>query len=677
MFNAVYCGISNQFPTMQKYLYLLSFCLLIAAGKASGQVTNTGNDAFGYTFATNLAATNPAVYEWIDISTTGTKLTGLGDDNVVGPVSLGINFKYYWNTYNEVFVGSNGYIMFGDNQLIAQGSGGIPTIPSNDGRSNFIAPFMADLIFKSSGTGVELSRAKVFYQTIGDKFVITYDSVPFWNNAPAGGIDEATGSNTFQVILDGATNNIHINYKECVGPWFTGNTGVLSCGMENITGALSLRWRRKGPNNVTLPPASSAVTVTYPASSSYIFKDVSAKAVFYSDNKGRSMFTNTPDTLQVYLQNSGTVKVTTPTTARIFVFDETGTDVYNSLVTIDSLAQGETRIIRFPTPFNPGASPASFKVQFNAATTGDQFSGNNQKLTKLVVLDSTAGDFDLRFTTVNVGTADFNQIINSGMIFDAPYQPMIITKISVDLVWPDADAWAGLNIPSVNDSLTPTTVKMYLANGPNGSPGFLLDSFVIASPTDYPYEVVGTEVVGGADANFLYRFKRTLPTPYYWFSNHRIYVGVIHNRTTNFVWNAPFGEVYAPGIPASGRSLEITGGTWGENRGKDSIDVGVGIVGDPLAVAITPVVKINPIVVDQNIPNPATSTTSIGMFLPKQGRVKVTLRDVTGREVYSQEYFKPAGRQKVDLSLEGIRPQLYFYTVEHESGSVTKRLIVK
>ncbi|HRH35182.1 MAG TPA: T9SS type A sorting domain-containing protein, partial [Catalimonadaceae bacterium] len=65
------------------------------------------------------------------------------------------------------------------------------------------------------------------------------------------------------------------------------------------------------------------------------------------------------------------------------------------------------------------------------------------------------------------------------------------------------------------------------------------------------------------------------------------------------------------------------------------------------------------------------------MFLPKQGRVKVTLRDVTGREVYSQEYFKPAGRQKVDLSLEGIRPQLYFYTVEHESGSVTKRLIVK
>lgn len=642
-----------------------------------GQVTNVGSDAFGYNFVTSLNAANPAVYEWIDISATGTRISGLGDDNVVGPIPLGIDFKYYWNTYNEVTVGSNGYLMFGDNQLIAQGANGMPNIPIVDTKNNFLAPFLADLTFSGSATGTPISRAKVLYETIGTKFVITYDSVPFWNNAAVAGPEQYSGSNTFQVILDASNNSIHINYKECVGPWFTGSTGVLTCGMENITGQVGLRWRRKAAAAITLPPANSAVTITYPTSSTYVFKDVSTKAIFYPDNKGKAAFTNTPDTLKGFVQNSGTVKIITPITARMLVFNESGTDVYNQIVTIDSLNSGEIREVKFPVAFNPGTSPASFKAQMNSSTQGDQYTGNNQKQTKLVVLDSTTGDFDLRFTKVNVGTADFGQIVQSGMVFDPPYSPMVVSKISVDLVWPDADAWAGLNIPGVNDSLTPTTVKVYLADGPGGSLGGLIDSFTIASPDDYPYENVGTEVVGGADANFCYRFKRTLPQPYSWYSGHRIFVGVLHNRTTRFVWNAPYCEIYPIGTPASGRSLEITGGAWGENRGKDSIDVGVGIVGDPLAVAVIPAVKINPIIVDQNIPNPAHATTSVGFVLPKQGNVKITVRDVTGRLISVQEYYKGAGRHKVNLSLEGLRPQVYFYTVEHESGSVTKRLIVQ
>lgn len=664
---------------MKKIFYLLTFCLVCCTATVFGQQTNSGTDAFGYTFVTSLNTANPAVYEWTDISATGTRLTGFGDDNVVGPVPLGINFKYYWNTYNEVSVGSNGYLMFGDNQLIAQGSSGMPNIPVQDTKNNFIAALMADLTFTGSESGTPIARAKVFYQTIGSKFIIQYDSVPFWNNAAIAGPDQYSGSNTFQVILDASNNSIQLNYKECIGPWFTGSTGVFTCGMENITGGLGLKWRRRGSGaaNITLPPANYAVTVTYPTSSSYVFKDVSTKALFYSDNKGRSMFTNTPDTLIGYVQNAGTVKITTPVTARIFVFDEQGTDVYNQQVTIDSMASGETRLVKFSPPFNPGATPTSFKVQMNANTAGDQYAGNNQKLTKLVVLDSTQGEFDLRFTKVDVGTSDFSQIVNSGMVFDPPYHPMVVSKISVDLVWPDPDVWAGLNIPGVADSLTPTTVKVYLGDGPGGGLGLLIDSFTIASPSDLPYDTVGNELVSGQTANYLFRFKRTIPQPFSWFSFHRIYVGVIHNRTTNFVWNAPYGEVYPPGTPASGRSLEITGGAWGENRGKDSIDVGVGIVGDPFAVAVIPAVKINPVIVDQNIPNPAHGTTSVGFVLPKQGKVKITVRDVTGREVFTQDLYKAAGRHNVRLSLDGLQPQVYFYTVSHESGTVTKRLIVE
>jgi hypothetical protein len=267
------------------------------------------------------------------------------------------------------------------------------------------------------------------------------------------------------------------------------------------------------------------------------------------------------------------------------------------------------------------------------------------------------------------------------MVFDAPYLPMVVSKISADLMWPDAEAWAGLNIPNAQDSLTNTNIKVYLGDGPGGSLGTLLDSFVISSATPQPgleIDTVGEELVSGVVANHVLRFKRTMPVPYSWYNeNIRIYVGAIHDQPTRFVWNAPYMEVYAPGTPASGRCLEITAGVWGENRGKDSLDVALGLIGDPLAVGVNPYVRAQQLDMEQNIPNPANETTRIGINLPVAGKGSISVRDITGREVLVQSFEGKKGRQEIQLNIKGLDPQIYFYTVRHASGVATKKLIVK
>jgi hypothetical protein len=87
----------------------------------------------------------------------------------------------------------------------------------------------------------------------------------------------------------------------------------------------------------------------------------------------------------------------------------------------------------------------------------------------------------------------------------------------------------------------------------------LIDSFTIANDTDWNAEVIGEEM--GATGNLLnkiIRFKHQLPVPFWWETNQRIYVGAIHNLKTNFIWNAPYAEIYPVGTPASPQNMELS-----------------------------------------------------------------------------------------------------------------------
>ncbi|MEO0108435.1 MAG: hypothetical protein ABIK62_04605, partial [candidate division WOR-3 bacterium] len=77
-----------------------------------------GPDAYGYRYIdSDTTEGNPPVYEWHSIRDIGMPVSGLADDNVVGPFPIGFEFPYYWYTVNSVFIGSNGYIAFGDRRM--------------------------------------------------------------------------------------------------------------------------------------------------------------------------------------------------------------------------------------------------------------------------------------------------------------------------------------------------------------------------------------------------------------------------------------------------------------------------------------------------------------------------------------------------------------------------------
>ncbi len=134
-----------------------------------------GPDAYGYRWIdSDTVAPGAPTYSWMDISTIGTQVAGLGDDNVIGPFDIGFDFPYYWYTVNSFFVGSNGYIAFGDNFLEAAP---FPTMPSTVRPNNVLAPFMSDLDF-SVGSPV----CYYWTNTAQDTFVIAYHDVRFWNS---------------------------------------------------------------------------------------------------------------------------------------------------------------------------------------------------------------------------------------------------------------------------------------------------------------------------------------------------------------------------------------------------------------------------------------------------------------------------------------------------------------
>lgn len=215
----------------------MAIILLVLQMTGSGFTANNppvlrgagGPDAYGYRWVDSdtTSGTLPVpTYNWIDISSVGTMVSGLGDDNVVGPFSIGFDFPYYWYTVNSFFVGSNGYIAFGDNQLEASP---FPTIPNTARPNNVLAPLMSDLDFSAG------SPACYYWTNAAqDTFIIAYHDVQWWN-AP-------TSLNTFEIILSRADSAILFQYHTKQGDPFGGYVDALTVGIENVAGDVGLQY---------------------------------------------------------------------------------------------------------------------------------------------------------------------------------------------------------------------------------------------------------------------------------------------------------------------------------------------------------------------------------------------------------------------------------------------------
>ncbi|GAB4152235.1 MAG: hypothetical protein Fur0021_16770 [Candidatus Promineifilaceae bacterium] len=147
-------------PGESDLIWDLSATGVISGSAGSDYILRTSNDVGG-----------PA-FNWIDIAGTGTLVTGLSDDNYVGPFPIGFDFTYYGQTYTQFYIGSNGFIGFGPPNNYDSLSN--TTIPNVNDPDSIIAWLWDDLLPRS---GV------VHYQNIDGQLVIQFTNYSWYSSS--------------------------------------------------------------------------------------------------------------------------------------------------------------------------------------------------------------------------------------------------------------------------------------------------------------------------------------------------------------------------------------------------------------------------------------------------------------------------------------------------------------
>jgi len=180
-----------------------------------------GPDGFGYGWVDSDQSGGP-VFSWIDISAVGTAVTMI-DDTAMGPYPIGFDFPFYENSYTELYIGSNGNLMFGSGSKVRVNTNlPVSTVPNNQ-----IAIWWDDL------DPVHAGAVYYYYDAVGQRFIVSYNGVPNYAN-PSG-----TGSLSFQAILY-PNGRIVLQYGTMdPGADADGLSGA-TVGLENAAGTVGL-----------------------------------------------------------------------------------------------------------------------------------------------------------------------------------------------------------------------------------------------------------------------------------------------------------------------------------------------------------------------------------------------------------------------------------------------------
>ena len=184
-------------------------------------VTLTNNLVQGQEYSFQDSKADNVTYTWEEISTTGTLISALsGMDDASSRINFTtFIFPFYGSSYSSVYVGSNGYLTFGNGNTAYTNS----SLPSPSAPVNMIAPFWDDLIISSPGA--------IYYKEESDRFIVQYQDV----NHYGGG-----GTYTFQVVLF-SSGRIELRYKSMSG---TKNSCTVGIQNANGTGGLQMAYNQ-------------------------------------------------------------------------------------------------------------------------------------------------------------------------------------------------------------------------------------------------------------------------------------------------------------------------------------------------------------------------------------------------------------------------------------------------
>ncbi|MFT4968292.1 MAG: gliding motility-associated-like protein [Chitinophagales bacterium] len=152
-------------------------------------------------------------------TTGGTPITGLADENTVGPQTIGFTFPFFGNFYNTFWISSNGWLTFTSptGSFLAN-----VNIPNGNQPNNLIAWAWDDLDFSAGGTVNSYTGGTAPNQYL----VINFLNVPHWLGTPGTEV-------SVQVVIY-QNGLIEINNINVVSDLLT---GTMTQGIENSNGS--------------------------------------------------------------------------------------------------------------------------------------------------------------------------------------------------------------------------------------------------------------------------------------------------------------------------------------------------------------------------------------------------------------------------------------------------------
>lgn len=427
---------------------LATTCFTLALFAANG-----GPDQYGYTWKDSDEPDGP-VYEWIDITTTGVQVTGLADDNIVGPFVLGENFPFYWYSVKKIYIGSNGYLAFTTSGNIAAQ---FPNIPMAGETDNYVAGYMTDMNFAGAG-----NPGQVWAYDDLDRTIFSYINVPYWDAAAP---ELWSGSNTFQIVLDKTDSTITINYQNTL--CCSGSNGPI-CGIEALNGDIGLQQNA----GFVYPPANFSVRYYAPVVPLLDIYDASVEWVTDPSNGGHSVGVNgTPFPLHAYLRNTGN-QTLEPFNVTSTILNEANQTVAVDATNVGSMVPNQTQDVFFANSFVP-TDPGTYRsVTTLNGVPNESVTSNNSITQEVVAYDTTllnndidwAGPFDdgigIGWTGGQAGCAAY---------ILPPFYPIYVSHTTCRIM---------SNFGNVGFYM-----KVYDDDGTDGGVGTLLDS-VYVDPVD-------------------------------------------------------------------------------------------------------------------------------------------------------------------------------------------------
>ena len=616
-------------------LFFISIINLCAQG---------GPDNYGYTWLTSSNPGGP-VYHWVNIvgKPGAVKDSMLLDDNglvwAAPPQSfpIGFGFPYYSQQVWSYQIGSNGWISFpfgfGDDANLTPCFSSLPSA-SGAGRT-YLAPFMTDLVFGPDGG----NQGEVWFWTNNvDSLVVSYINVPW--KTPTGFI----GSNTFQVILNGADSSITFQYKTMDSLNFPNSAscnGDLKIGIQGQESNNGLECY-----NEILPPDSFAIRIVPPATPP-VFRDgaitIAAPTCyncsFYLQRGALFFLKGTQFDFNWGVANYGTAGFTSGFSMTGKVLDQSFSTLWTGSQTMSFPLLGYNSGIFYKFPTHPTFNFTGqyyYTTAFAQATDAHQL--NNRDTTELDLVECINNSIELTYATGGSPTGSFGGAHRgAGVFIIPPSYPLTIQ--SIDCYITDFDN-SGTSNPT---------------NGFKASIYGISDwSFNIGAKQDSVI-VPSSSVIENAWNHI------TFPTGYV-VDSGGFYIGITFSGDSIQLGTENVG-------PISERTFQIEHNSWTPYRRAKSEDFLIQVnMYSPCQTGIRDTQEASSINI---FPNPFSNLTTIS-FSEEQKNTSIRIMDVLGQEIRSSKF---TGKQFV-IDKGEMKAGIYFVQTMDEKNKVTNNKII-